>query len=164
VLLSSGVFVITAALIRVISTLAANPSALVINRWGVRETLVGIIAVNVPILRPLFSKAFWVPGATKGSSSYPTRGSSARHTGAGPYEMTPSVHDSEAARQRADSMHGSEEHIISPDQKAPRKHKASEGNVVIHTTYEVTSEERPQQFSSERRGYAEATACKTPEV
>ena len=31
------------------------------NRWGVRETIAGIIAVNVPILRPLFLSAFWKP-------------------------------------------------------------------------------------------------------
>ncbi|KXJ88019.1 hypothetical protein Micbo1qcDRAFT_111613, partial [Microdochium bolleyi] len=59
ILLSSGVFVITAAIIRIVITLGSTPSALVINRWGVRETIVGIIAVNAPILRPMFSKAFW---------------------------------------------------------------------------------------------------------
>jgi hypothetical protein len=61
-LLFPGVFVIAAALIRVIMTLEARPSALNINRWGVRETLAGIIAVNVPILRPILLKAFWTPG------------------------------------------------------------------------------------------------------
>jgi hypothetical protein len=61
-LLFPGVFVIAAALIRVIMSLQASPNALNINRWGVRETLAGIIAVNIPILRPMLLKAFWVPG------------------------------------------------------------------------------------------------------
>lgn len=29
---------------------------------GVRETFIGIFTINVPILRPLFGKAFWLPG------------------------------------------------------------------------------------------------------
>ena len=61
-LLFPGVFVIAAALIRVIMSLQARPSALNINRWGVRETLAGIIAVNIPILRPILLRAFWTPG------------------------------------------------------------------------------------------------------
>ncbi|KAK3678406.1 hypothetical protein LTR78_001703 [Recurvomyces mirabilis] len=56
---SSGMFVIIAAIVRITMTLKAHPSALTINRWGVRETIAGIIAVNVPILRPMFTKAFW---------------------------------------------------------------------------------------------------------
>lgn len=43
-------------------TLEASPSALVINRWGVRETVAGIIAVNLPILRPMLRTAFWTGG------------------------------------------------------------------------------------------------------
>jgi len=61
-LLFPGVFVIAAALIRVIMSLEAQPSALNINRWGVRETVAGIIAVNVPILRPMLRKSFWTRG------------------------------------------------------------------------------------------------------
>lgn len=41
-LLCSGLFVISAAIIRVVLTLGSNPSALNINRWGVRETIVGV--------------------------------------------------------------------------------------------------------------------------
>ncbi|KAF2217635.1 hypothetical protein CERZMDRAFT_22710, partial [Cercospora zeae-maydis SCOH1-5] len=71
VVLSSGIFVITAALTRIIMTLKAHPSATVINRWGVRETIAGIIAVNAPILQPLCKKSFyanWFP-FSKGSSN-----------------------------------------------------------------------------------------------
>jgi len=61
--LSSGLLVITAAIIRVVYSLDAEPSAGNINRWGVRETIIGIIAINIPILRPLFTRAFWVRGS-----------------------------------------------------------------------------------------------------
>lgn len=52
-LLSSGIFVITAAIVRIVETLAANATAVNINRWGFRETIAGILAINAPILRPL---------------------------------------------------------------------------------------------------------------
>ncbi|KAK5107983.1 hypothetical protein LTR62_008877 [Meristemomyces frigidus] len=68
-LLSSGVFVITAALVRITMTLKAHPSALTINRWGVRETLAGIVAINVPILNPIFSKTFWKGGNLRRETS-----------------------------------------------------------------------------------------------
>lgn len=50
-LLCSGVFVITAAIMRITFTFA-NVNALNINRWGTRETIAGITAVNAPILTP----------------------------------------------------------------------------------------------------------------
>lgn len=50
-LLCSGIFVITAAIMRISFTLA-GVNALNINRWGTRETIAGIIAVNAPILMP----------------------------------------------------------------------------------------------------------------
>jgi hypothetical protein len=68
-LLFPGVFVIAAALIRVIMSLEARPSALNINRWGVRETIAGIIAVNIPILRPILRASFWTPGPVTSQTS-----------------------------------------------------------------------------------------------
>lgn len=73
--LSSGLFVIAAAIIRVKYSLDANPSASNINRWGVRETIIGIFAINIPILRPLFSHAFWVWGAYDPQAPPSTNGS-----------------------------------------------------------------------------------------
>lgn len=55
----SGMFVIAAAIVRAALTLGSAPSGLNINRWGVRETIVGIITVNIPILRPMFRRNFW---------------------------------------------------------------------------------------------------------
>lgn len=62
IVLSSGMFVIVAAIIRTVLSLDAAPSAANINGWGVRETFIGIFTINVPILRPIFSRAFWRPG------------------------------------------------------------------------------------------------------
>lgn len=94
-LLCSGVFVISTAVVRAAFTIAGAPSVITINRWGcmyplknivlrrddfsfpfsppfirdyvltrfqVRETAVGMLAVNAPVLIPLFSKAFWARG------------------------------------------------------------------------------------------------------
>jgi hypothetical protein len=61
-------FVIAAAIIRVVLTLGSNPSATNINRWGVRETIVGIITINAPILRPMFRRQFWSAQSWKDSS------------------------------------------------------------------------------------------------
>ncbi|KAH8678508.1 hypothetical protein BX600DRAFT_431782 [Xylariales sp. PMI_506] len=59
VLLCSGVFIIAASVTRVVVTLSAHPSATTINAWGIRESIVGLVAINLPILRPLFTYSFW---------------------------------------------------------------------------------------------------------
>ncbi|EGU83007.1 hypothetical protein FOXB_06560 [Fusarium oxysporum f. sp. conglutinans Fo5176] len=115
-LLSSGAFVIAAAIIRVVLTLSANPSALTINAWGVRETIVGILTVNIPILRPIFSKSFWNGNApSEITSSYRTtthgtRGGNRTLTQdiSGPYELTPSINEGSKP-----SVRGSQESIVS---------------------------------------------------
>ncbi|KUJ21838.1 uncharacterized protein LY89DRAFT_385616 [Mollisia scopiformis] len=88
-LLCSGLFVITAAIIRVVLTLGSNPSALNINRWGVRETIVGIVTINMPILKPLFSKSFWTTGSFKSSSYlHGTARNIQERSNKGPYELS----------------------------------------------------------------------------
>lgn len=62
-LLSSGIFIITAAIVRIVMSLQGNPNALTINRWGVRETIAGIIAVNAPMLAPLATRSFYSRGS-----------------------------------------------------------------------------------------------------
>ncbi|KAL3420370.1 hypothetical protein PVAG01_08869 [Phlyctema vagabunda] len=89
-LLCSGLFVIAAAIIRVALTLGSNPSALNINRWGVRETIVGIVCINLPILRPLLNKSFWTLSSFKSSSL--SHGASHnlhdKNSGGGGYELS----------------------------------------------------------------------------
>ncbi|KAE8382343.1 hypothetical protein BDV26DRAFT_16682 [Aspergillus bertholletiae] len=70
--LSSGVFVIAASIIRTTLTLSSAPSSITVNRWGIRETFVGVATVNLPILRPLFTRRFWKAGYVEdGSSGHP---------------------------------------------------------------------------------------------
>ncbi|GAB1207233.1 hypothetical protein APSETT445_005946 [Aspergillus pseudonomiae] len=70
--LYSGIFVIAASIIRTTLTLEAEPSSITVNRWGIRETFVGVATVNLPILRPLFTKRFWKSGYVEdGSSGHP---------------------------------------------------------------------------------------------
>ncbi|KAG8668271.1 hypothetical protein FPOAC2_07562 [Fusarium poae] len=131
-LLSSGAFVIAAAITRVVLTLSANPSALTINSWGVRETIVGILTVNIPILRPLFSKAFWTgQSITNVNSSYQTtsrtRGTRGGHgtTDLGPYELTPSINEGAKPSDR-----GSQDSII------PKTIKLAD--IVVSKSYNVS--------------------------
>lgn len=81
-LLSSGIFVIAAAVIRAVLTLGQAPSTLNINRWGVRETIIGLLTVNVPILRPIFTRSFWSIGAYRPSTKTGT-GSGGTSSGTG---------------------------------------------------------------------------------
>ncbi|KAI1873517.1 hypothetical protein JX265_005139 [Neoarthrinium moseri] len=141
-LICSGFFVIAAAIIRVVLTLGANPSGTNINRWGVRETIVGIISVNIPILRPLFSKNFWKTGQiTTPSHGKSTTGAGRSRTlpeGRGPYEMAGSITESQMGRKHRGSFGGSEEFIIDKDDL---NFKPKANDVVVQTTYQVRSEE-----------------------
>ncbi|KAF4970181.1 hypothetical protein FSARC_2778 [Fusarium sarcochroum] len=130
-LLSSGAFVIAAAIIRVVLTLSANPSALTINSWGVRETIVGIITVNIPILRPMFTRSFWsMQPASQLSSTYRTTTRGTRTGGRtgdidGPYELTPSINEGSKPSDR-----GSQDSIISKNIKM--------ADIVVSKTYDVS--------------------------
>lgn len=59
VFLTTGFLVIAAAVIRMVVTLSSEPSTTTINAWGVRETIIALICVNMPTLRPLFTRVFW---------------------------------------------------------------------------------------------------------
>ena len=59
VFLCSGFFVISAAIISIVNGLLSLNSALNGSRWGAREEITGILAVNAPILKPLFHRSFW---------------------------------------------------------------------------------------------------------
>ncbi|KAI7760983.1 hypothetical protein LZL87_012136 [Fusarium oxysporum] len=132
-LLSSGAFVIAAAITRVVLTLSANPSALTINAWGVRETIVGILTVNIPILRPIFSKSFWNGNApSEITSSYRTtthgtRGGNRTLTQdiSGPYELTPSINEGSKS-----SVRGSQDSIFSQTVRM--------ADIVVSKSYQVS--------------------------
>ncbi|KAF4468117.1 integral membrane [Fusarium albosuccineum] len=148
-LLSSGLFVISAAIIRASLTLSSNPSAITINSWGVRETIVGIITVNIPILRPMFSKSFWTmqPNSHISSTFRTTTGGGKSTDNNGPYELTPSINEGSRPSDR-----GSEESIIGQG----RQKMAA---VVVETTYDVTRDQRAddEDWYGDGRGQTKAS-------
>ncbi|TVY34904.1 hypothetical protein LSUB1_G006825 [Lachnellula subtilissima] len=70
-LLSSGIFVITAAILRCVLTLAESSHIGVSTIWALRETFVSLIAISAPAIKPLFNKNSWIGSASSknGASS-----------------------------------------------------------------------------------------------
>lgn len=66
-LLCSGLFVITAAIIRAVLTMGNDEEVDNADIWGVRETFVSLIAVSAPAIRPLFMREHWT-GKTSDAS------------------------------------------------------------------------------------------------
>ncbi|SMR52572.1 unnamed protein product [Zymoseptoria tritici ST99CH_3D1] len=58
-LLCSGIFVISAAIVALLMSLLDVASTLNTNLWATREEIAGILAVNAPILKPVFHRSFW---------------------------------------------------------------------------------------------------------
>ncbi|PGH08929.1 hypothetical protein GX51_00986 [Blastomyces parvus] len=77
--LCSGIFIVLATLLRCIICLQDVASINLGTIWSIRETFVAIIAVNFPVLKPLFTKTFRL--ATTGSSRGKT-------TTSGTHELT----------------------------------------------------------------------------
>lgn len=155
-LLSSGIFVISAAILRVASTLAANPSALTINRWGVRETIVGIIAVNLPISPPLFRKSFWRNGRIKyikrnGGLIAPVAQWPRAPAALRPYQIPAGNAGTFAGTDYANtitavtthparSFYSSQQNIISQDEGENGEQAESQRHVFVSRTFEVRTE------------------------
>lgn len=147
IILSSGVFVIAAAIIRAVLSLDTAPSASNINRWGVRETIIGLITVNVPVLRPLLSRAFWTfgpynPSAVRHNTSYGTdtrsktwKGNNATESHMGKGDMEMGITTIKTSPTGSLSNNSSQENILSKDSK-------NDGFVSVQTTYEITSQQR----------------------
>lgn len=147
----SGMFVIAAAIVRAALTLGNTPSGININRWGVRETIVGIITVNLPILRPMFRRSFWIRGGkVKESSSYSRSRAGKSAYGHGTFEL----------RSQMDSKPGaaaSDVELVTAQRSSSRSSRRSSdmdkesgdvsiqnGIVVVEQTYHVTSSPRNQ--------------------
>ncbi|KAF7554397.1 hypothetical protein G7046_g6838 [Stylonectria norvegica] len=67
-LLCSGVFIMIATLLRCVLSLQDIEGINVSTIWAIRETFVGILAVNAAPIKPLFSASRWLI-SSKGSSS-----------------------------------------------------------------------------------------------
>lgn len=152
VLLCSGLFVIAAAIIRAVLTLGSTPSGLNINRWGVRETIVGIVTVNAPILRPLFNRSFWSmqnygSRTPENSAGWTSRNSRAKY-GKGTFELRSGVTSARSGKIDAGveiASNGSQENII---KKSLDEMPFGSGNVMVHTTYQIQSRKRDEETSS----------------
>lgn len=153
VLLCSGLFVIAAAIIRAVLTLGATPSGLNINRWGVRETIVGIITVNSPILRPMLNRSFWFRDNYQGSRTTEETDGWTSHNSRGRYgkdtfELRSGVNSTRSGKLDAEveiASNGSQENII---KKSPDKMPYGSGDVIVQTTYHVQSHNRDEELSS----------------
>lgn len=147
IILSSGVFVIAAAIIRAVLSLDTTPSASNINRWGVRETIIGLITVNVPVLRPLTTGAFWKmgaynPSAVRHNTSYGTdsraktwKGNNTVQSRMDKDDVEMGVTTIKTSPVGSISSNSSQENILHKDSK-------NDGFVSVQTTYEITSQER----------------------
>ncbi|KAI9730586.1 MAG: hypothetical protein M1834_005829 [Cirrosporium novae-zelandiae] len=62
-LICSGIFVIIAALLRCILSLASVEHAGFSAIWAIRETFVSVLAVSAPAIKPLFNKSVWFSSA-----------------------------------------------------------------------------------------------------
>jgi hypothetical protein len=152
-LLCSGLFVIAAAIIRAVLTLGATPSGLNINRWGVRETIVGIVTVSAPILRPMFNRSFWSKDSYHGSRNAEETHGWTSHTsrsryGKGTFELRSGVTSARSGKVDAEvevASNGSQENII---KKSLDEMPFGSGNVMVHTTYQVQSRNRDEESSS----------------
>jgi len=75
ILLCSGVFIIVASLLRCVLSLQSIQGINVSTIWAIRETFVGIIAVNAAAIKPLFSASRWL-SSSKGNNNSPNGDSS----------------------------------------------------------------------------------------
>lgn len=114
---------------------------------GVRETIVGILTINIPILRPMFTRPFWSGGPFTITNS--AHGGTSAHAVStvhgGKYEMTSSVKGSD----HPTSDGGSEEFII--------------GNkgVTVQTSYEVRTDVEKGEWSNQGEDYSMGGATST---
>ncbi|KAB8217114.1 hypothetical protein BDV33DRAFT_232968 [Aspergillus novoparasiticus] len=135
IFLSSGIFVIAASIIRTALTLKSEPSSITVNRWGIRETFVGVATVNLPILRPLFTKRFWKSGYVEdGSSGHPY----GYHGGSESYNLTTRTKKSsrresmkainESSQDGGYDVYVSTSYNVKVEQKHTREGESSDGH------------------------------------
>ncbi|KAE8341754.1 hypothetical protein BDV24DRAFT_174183 [Aspergillus arachidicola] len=135
VFLSSGIFVIAASIIRTALTLKSEPSSITVNRWGIRETFVGVATVNLPILRPLFTKRFWKSNYVEdGSSGHPY----GYHGGSESYNLTTRTKKSsrresmkainESSQDGSYDVYISTSYNVKVEQKHTREGESSDGH------------------------------------
>lgn len=142
-ILCTGVLVIVAAIIRVVLSLDAVPSPANINGWGVRETFIAIIAINIPAFKPVFSRNFWALGKYDSS-----KGSKAAHTVDGatrPRTANATMRtwndDIEAGREITAGRKGAGSGSVTPDEYEMKPGQILKTAVTVQTTTRDGDEE-----------------------
>jgi hypothetical protein len=114
----------------------------------VRETIIGIITIHLPILKPLFNKSFWSTDSFKSTSI--SHGTSRNLEPGGTYEMTSSHTsknkngknwDMEPAMGRQKSSSHSKESLGSLAGSDDFIIDGKREGVTVETTYQVTTED-----------------------
>ncbi|KAK1970016.1 hypothetical protein LY78DRAFT_722089 [Colletotrichum sublineola] len=164
VLLCSGIFVMIAALLRCILSLKDINGINVSTIWAIRETFVGIIAVNAACIRPLFSNSRWLK-SSKGSSGTNQKytGSSDKYghelvtIGGGGQSVDRSGKPSKRRHNKYNmtelDYNSSEEQIVKPSEPTNwsanggrgdslASNSNGQGGIIVTTTYEVRPENR----------------------
>ncbi|KAH7271288.1 hypothetical protein MRS44_004941 [Fusarium solani] len=155
VLLCSGVFIMIATLLRCVLSLRDIQGINTSTIWAIRETFVGIIAVNAAAIKPLFSASRWLISSKgssrdKGTSSYINKYGHPLGTigGSGIAAGLSSSRHQKMMTQLDDNS--SEEHIVGKADFGGYKHDIRAGSttsgqsssgpdgIVVTRTYEVT--------------------------
>ncbi|KAJ4350141.1 uncharacterized protein N0V89_008762 [Didymosphaeria variabile] len=114
-LLCAGIFVMIAAILRVVFVFK-NADAATPAIWACRETLVAMLVSNAPLIRPLLSSRWWRGeygnGSKPRSSGYPT-GSQKGHIEL-ESQKSSSAHIYSPSGKKHDDDSSSTEHIVQP--------------------------------------------------
>lgn len=69
ILLSSGLFAISAAIIRCVLSLINVNNIASATIWAIREAFITILAVSIPVIKPLFNRTKWISSINGNSGS-----------------------------------------------------------------------------------------------
>ncbi|POR36122.1 Uncharacterized protein TPAR_03687 [Tolypocladium paradoxum] len=114
-LLCSGVFIIVATILRCALSLRGEQGIHDGTIWAIRETFVGIMAVNAACIKPLFSKSRWIT-SSNGSSATPgaPSGHCLGHMRGGSTGSMSKRRFNKLAGETEMADNSSEEHIVKP--------------------------------------------------
>ena len=163
--LCSGIFIMVATLLRCILCLQDVSQINVGTIWSIRETFVGVIAVNIPVLAPFFKRASNIVSSGRNTSGKNTRSQS--NSNALPDSMRLSHVDRKGKKRTVHAItdvdNESEEHIVGvkDEERDVREESSSrseteirrgsepmgnsggyleeEGGITVTTSYEISS-------------------------
>ncbi|KAK7407881.1 hypothetical protein QQX98_009940 [Neonectria punicea] len=154
VLLCSGVFIMIATLLRCILSLRDIEGINTSTIWAIRETFVGIIAVNAAAIKPLFSASRWIASSKGSSGNYKSSNYAANKYGhplgtIGGSGAHPSVNSNRHRKMMTDlGDNSSEEHIVqTPDYKgfqsdiraaSTNSESSNQNGIMVTREYEVS--------------------------